>query len=389
MNSSTSRGRVEGVEEHVALALAHRAPGRFRECGARGIRREVVLVPAQHVGPDPAQRVLVEPHRVPADERPEHRRRTARRASTPARDSSRRMRSDPLIAATSGGSSRVGGHAVHEVTEGTQRHATPRRGSAAPVRCMPCTRPTVPRRGCRRSRTAAAPSTGGMPRGAARRRSCRCRAPGDLGDPSRRGSDRLVLVALDRRDDVAHLAATAAGQRRDEGAVAEHDDVRRRLGHHEVVLGADDGRALAPQDTAAEHAHRVDGGRAVERRRCGRPPVDDERFVVVVAHAEAADVADLPLRGGTVFAAQVQAAEHQPLVLLLDHRPTSGGRVDEGVALEEPGHLLVADVTRAARAPSSEAVGLDVGGSQARLLQLGVDPVDVGLLVRELTGDVR
>ena len=124
---------------------------------------------------------------------------------------------------------------------------------------------------------------------------------GDLGDPARGRADGLVLVALDRRDDVAHLAAAAAGQRRDEGAVAEHDDVVGRLGHHEVVLGADDRGALAAQHPAAHDAHRVDRGRAVERGCRGRPPVDDERLVVVVAHAEAADVADLALVGGRLL----------------------------------------------------------------------------------------
>ena len=48
---------VERVEEHVALALAHRAPRGLGERGARGVRGEVVLVGAQHLGAHPAQRV--------------------------------------------------------------------------------------------------------------------------------------------------------------------------------------------------------------------------------------------------------------------------------------------------------------------------------------------
>ena len=206
--------------------------------------------------------------------------------------------------------------------------------------------------------------------------------------PRGRGPDRLVLVALDGGDDVAHLPAAAAGQGGDQGAVAEHDDVVGRLGHHQVVLGADDGGALAAQHPAAQHAHRVDRGGAVEGGGRGRAPVDDERLVVVVAHPEPADVAHLALVGGRLLVAEVEPAEDQALVLLVDHRAAPGGGVDEGVALEEPGHLLVADVTGAGGAAARHPVGLDVGGATAGLLELGVDPVDVGLLERQLAGDV-
>ena len=56
--------------------------------------------------------------------------------------------------------------------------------------------------------------------------------------------------------------------------------------------------ALAAQHPAAQHAHRVDRGGAVEGGGRRRAPVDDERLVVVVAHPEPADVADLALVGG-------------------------------------------------------------------------------------------
>ena len=219
-------------------------------------------------------------------------------------------------------------------------------------------------------------------------RLARAGPPGDLGDAAGGGADGLVLVPLDRRDDVAHLAAAAAGEGRDQRAVADHDDVVGRLRHHEVVLDADDGRTLAPQHAATKHPHGVDRGGPVERGGRGRAPVDDERFVVVVAHAEPADVADLALGRRRLLVAEVEAAEHETFVLLLDHRAASRRGVDEGIALEEPRHLLVADVPGAVRAPPCHAVGLDVGGPQARLLELGVDPVDVGLLVRDLTSDV-
>ena len=180
----------------------------------------------------------------------------------------------------------------------------------------------------------------------------------------------------------------AAGQRGDQRAVAEHDDVVGRLGHHQVVLGADHGGALAAQHPAAQHAHRVDRGGPVEGGCRRRAPVDDERLVVVVAHPEPADVAHLALVGGRVLVAEVEPAEDQALVLLVDHRAAPGGGVDQGVALEEPGHLLVAHVARAGGAAARHPVGLDVGGAAAGLLELGVDPVDVVLLQRQLAGDV-
>ena len=213
-------------------------------------------------------------------------------------------------------------------------------------------------------------------------------AAGDLGDAARGGPDRLVLVALDGGDDVAHLAAAAAGERRDQRAVAEHHDVVGSLGHHQVVLGADHGGALAAQHPAAQHAHRVDRGGPVEGGCRRRAPVDDERLVVVVAHPEPADVAHLALLGGGVLVTEVEPAEDQALVLLVDHRAAPGGGVDQRVALEEAGHLLVTHVAGAAGAAARHPVGLDVGGAAAGLLELGVDPVDVGLLQRQLTGDV-
>ena len=89
---------------------------------------------------------------------------------------------------------------------------------------------------------------------------------GDLGDAAGAGPDRLVLVALDRGDDVAHPGAAAAGERGHERAVADDDEVVRRLGDHEVVLDADDVGALAAQHPAAQHAHRLDRRGPVEGR---------------------------------------------------------------------------------------------------------------------------
>src|SRR6185436_819534 len=117
---------------------------------------------------------------------------------------------------------------------------------------------------------------------------------------------------------------------------------------------------------AAQDAHRFDGGRAVERRRSGRSPVDDQWLVVVVTDAKPADVADLALRValdvGLRRVVDVEAAEDQPLVLALQGVASARSVEDQGVALEPPGQLLVASGTHPVRTPAGEAVGLDETG---------------------------
>ena len=191
------------------------------------------------------------------------------------------------------------------------------------------------------------------------------RAAGDLGDATGRGADGLVLVALDRRDDVAHLGAAAAGQRGQERAVADDDEVVGRLGDHEVVLDADDVGALAAQHPAAQHVHGLDRGGAVEGGSRGGAPVDDQGLVVVVADAEPADVAGLAVGGlGLVGqgVVEVEPAEDQAFVLGVEGRASTGGVEDQGVALEQPGQLLVAHVAGAVGAAARQAVGLDETG---------------------------
>ncbi len=243
------------------------------------------------------------------------------------------MRSEPSTAATSGLLSRLAVDPVDHPRRAPAAPSCPRRGTEDPLdvgaeRADGPTTRTPPARsgalGVEQVGRAVQCDDGLAGAGAA----------GDLGDAARGGPDRLVLVALDRRDDVAHLAAAAAGQRGDECSVADDDDVVGRLGDHEVVLGADD---LAPGSAARVGAGRPSGRRGWRGRRHGGggAPVDDERLVVVVAHAEAADVADLALGGGRGIGGEVEAAEDQALVLRVDHRAAEGGGVDERVALEQ------------------------------------------------------
>ena len=73
---------------------------------------------------------------------------------------------------------------------------------------------------------------------------------------------------------------------------------RRRAGVEQVVLDVEHPGPAAPDDPAAHHAHRLLGGRLVERGGGRRPPVDHQRLVVGVAQPEPADVADLAVGAG-------------------------------------------------------------------------------------------
>jgi hypothetical protein len=381
-------GGLEGVEEGVPLALAHRAPGRLGQGGAGGLVGEVVLVGAEHLRAHPAQDVDVEAHRVPCDEGAQRSRSALGRARREPAEQlphpQRALERGHLRVVQAGG-----GHPVDDVPEGPQCDGllAEAREDALDVGGVRGRRPDDQDSAVLEPPALRVEQVGGTVEGD--HRLAGAGSTGDLGDPARRCPDGLVLVALDRRDDVAHLPATAAGQRRHERTVADDDDVVRGGRDHEVVLHPHDPRTAAAQHPAPHDAHRVDRRGPVERRCRRGTPVDDERLVVVVAHPEAPDVADVPLVGARLLGAEVEPAEDQPLVLGVDHGASAGSGIDESVALEQPGHLLVADITGAVGATPGEAVGLDVGGSPGRLGELGVDPVDVVLLAGDLGLDVR
>ena len=196
-------------------------------------------------------------------------------------------------------------------------------------------------------------------------------------------------MPLDGGDDVAHLRPAAAGQGGEQGAVADHHEVLRRLGHHEVVLDPDHVGSLVAQDPPADDAHGLDRRGAVEGGGSRRPPVDDEGFVVDVAHAEPADVADLagwgragpPVRPAWSRSSRPNTRPSYWLSRVVRRRAalkTSASRSNRPVS------LLVADVARAVGATPGKAVGLDEPGAEGSLGQLGVDAADVGLLDGDL-----
>ena len=77
------------------------------------------------------------------------------------------------------------------------------------------------------------------------------------------------------------------------------------------------------------------------------------------------------------------------LVLVLEAGHASRGVEDEGIALEEPGHLLVAYVARPVRASPGHPVDRHETRAVRRLRELHEHPVQVRLLDRDLALDVR
>ena len=213
-------------------------------------------------------------------------------------------------------------------------------------------------------------------------RLARAGAAGDHGDALVRGADGLVLFGLDGGHDVAHGAAAGAAERRHQRTLAE--DRQSGLGGavEEVVLDADHAVVAAAQDPTADHVHGLGLRGAVERLGGGGAPVDDQRFVLLVAYPDAADVAGLV--GG-----QVDAAEDQALVLGVEDGEAAGGLVGEGVALEQGGAVLLAEEVGAVRHEDLASLlshGLRAGRGGG---QVGVHLVHVRLLKGDLMVEVR
>ena len=162
--------------------------------------------------------------------------------------------------------------------------------------------------------------------------------------PGQWRADDLVLLALDRPDDVPHLARARLAQRGQQRTRTAQDQpvgqqplpavpelgaagtawgngARPAIRIHEVLVLEPEHRPAAHREVAAAgQALRIEARRAVERLRHGGAPVDDERFVIGAGDGEPADVEGLAqqraLRGGVVarFGEAVDASEVQRLV---------------------------------------------------------------------------
>ena len=192
-------------------------------------------------------------------------------------------------------------------------------------------------------------------------------------------TDRLVLLGLDGGDDVAHPGPTGPLQRRHQGALADHHQVCLGGVVQQVVLDASHLVVATTQDAAADDAHRVGGGGAVERFGCRGAPVDHQRFVVVVAHADAADVARL-------CGVEVESSEDQALMLGVQDRQPFGGLEGEGVPLEQSGTILLTHPIGAVGLELGPAFCLDVACRGRCRLEVVVHLVDVRLFDGQLIG---
>ena len=195
--------------------------------------------------------------------------------------------------------------------------------------------------------------------------------------PGQLGADDLVLLALDRGDDVGEAAGASLLERGDErapaadlAALVDHGELAAeqpgRLAE-ELVLDGEQLAAAGGEVAAAHEAHRLAAGGPVEGLGDRRPPVDDERLAVLVGHGQPADVvAVAALAAGAVDAAEHQAGvaeleRGQPLGdVALDHLPLPAGLL--GAALADLDHRA------------------QPGGLLARSLEAAVRVVDVGLL---------
>jgi len=90
-----------------------------------------------------------------------------------------------------------------------------------------------------------------------------------------------------------------ARELRHQGALADDRQLGLDLVVEQLVLDADHLRTLAAQHAAAHDVPRLGRGGLVEHRGGGCPPVDQQRVVVVVAQADAADVPGRGVHLGT------------------------------------------------------------------------------------------
>ena len=118
-----------------------------------------------------------------------------------------------------------------------------------------------------------------------------------------RRTDDLVLLRLDRGDDVAERSGTAAFEGGEQRRVPAQPGPRRVIPveplvvadaemsvAEQLVLDAEDRTTLDGEVTTTHQAHRLAARRPVERLGHRRPPVDDDGLGVLVGDRQATDV---------------------------------------------------------------------------------------------------
>lgn len=192
-------------------------------------------------------------------------------------------------------------------------------------------------------------------------------------------ADDLVLLALDRRDDVAELSRAGFLECGDEGTLAD-DGARLELVAclpEELVVDAAQHPTGRGEVAPPDQAHRFAARGAVERLGHGGAPVDDDRLRRRVGHGDASDVeavafqASRRRRTGFVGSELIDPAEAERLVADLGLGEPLVGLLDHDVAFV-PG------------LEGAAGTGLHLGAHGAGLFasafEAGVGVVDVRLL---------
>jgi hypothetical protein len=191
------------------------------------------------------------------------------------------------------------------------------------------------------------------------------------------GPDDLVLLTLDRGDDVAEPARPGGLECGQQGAMTGDgrtvvvgsepeagDGVAEQL-----VLDVEQHPTTGREMAAAHETHGLAAGRPVERLGHRSPPVDDDRVLDLVAHRDPPDVIGRRLVG------LVDPAEAQRGIAQLELREALEHGVPDDVALE-PGLLGAAP-------PDLDHRG-HATGRLAGCLEIRVGPIDVGLFRLEI-----
>ena len=193
--------------------------------------------------------------------------------------------------------------------------------------------------------------------------------------PGHIGSDRFVLLGLDRGDDVAHAPGAGPIERGEQGRFA-HGGEARGVGGIAIEDLVVDAGEVAPhagtgQEVAApHHPHRGDGRGPVERLGDRRPPVDHQRLLLFVVDGEAPDIEAL-VGGGELLGA-VETAEDQRRIADVQRGQAAPGDIAGDIALES-------GLVGPAGTDLRKALGDPSGGGTHRV-ETGVRRVDVRLL---------
>jgi hypothetical protein len=149
------------------------------------------------------------------------------------------------------------------------------------------------------------------------------------------GPDDLVLLPLDRGDDVAHPAGAGPLERADEDLGPGQTQAATGvvpLGVEELVLEVQHLGAVREEVASQLQAHRVGTGRPVERLGDGGPPVDDQRFLIRVRDGQPTDmelVGRILGRSGSL----IDPPEHQRLAAELQMLEPAQAVADPDVPL--------------------------------------------------------